>query len=96
MDTSDAQVANDIGVESNEIFLYSNGELEINNIKIEIKDISNIDESIFRNTLIDNLVKEEIVHLNVQGKAFHEWAMKIMEFLQSNDFTDVKLRTLED
>ena len=60
------------------------------------KDISNIDESIFRNTLIDNLVKEEIVHLNVQGKAFHEWAMKIMEFLQSNDFTDVKLRTLED
>ena len=96
LDTSDAQVANDIGVESNEIFLYSNGELEINNIKIEIKDISNIDESIFRNTLIDNLVKEEIVHLNVQGKAFHEWAMKIMEFLQSNDFTDVKLRTLED
>ena len=96
LDTSDAQVANDIGVESNEIFLYSNGELEINNIKIEIKDISNIDESIFRNTLIDNLVKEEIVHLSVQGKAFHEWAMKIMEFLQSNDFTDVKLRTLED
>ena len=96
LDTSDAQVANDIGIESNEIFLYSNGELEINNIKIEIKDISNIDESIFRNTLIDNLVKEEIVHLNVQGKAFHEWAMKIMEFLQSNDFTDVKLRTLED
>ena len=96
LDTSDAQVANDIGIESNEIFLYSNGELEINNIKIEIKDISSIDESIFRNTLIDNLVKEEIVHLNVQGKAFHEWAMKIMEFLQSNDFTDVKLRTLED
>ena len=96
LDTSDAQVANDIGIESNEIFLYSNGELEINNIKIEIKDISNIDESIFRNTLIYNLVKEEIVHLNVQGKAFHEWAMKIMEFLQSNDFTDVKLRTLED
>ena len=96
LDTSGTEVANDIGIQSNEIFLYSNGELEINNIKIEIKDISNIDESIFRNTLIDNLVKEEIVHLNVQGKAFHEWAMKIMEFLQSNDFTDVKLRTLED
>tara|TARA_B100001057_G_scaffold395106_1_gene404532 strand:+ start:2086 stop:2694 length:609 start_codon:yes stop_codon:yes gene_type:complete len=96
LDTSDKGVQNDIAVKSNEIFLYSSGELEINNIKIEIKDISNIDESIFRNTLIDNLKKEEIVHLNVQGKAFHEWAMKIMEFLQSNDFTDVKLKTLED
>ncbi len=96
LDTSDKGVQNDIAVKTNEIFLYSSGELEINNIKIEIKDISNIDESIFRNTLIDNLKKEEIVHLNVQGKAFHEWAMKIMEFLQSNDFTDVKLKTLED
>ncbi len=85
-----------MGIESKDLILNTTGELVINNIKIEIKDISNIDESIFRNTLIDNLVKEEIVHLNVQGKAFHEWAMKIMEFLQSNDFTDVKLRTLED
>ena len=43
LDTSDKGVQNDIAVKSNEIFLYSSGELEINNIKIEIKDISNID-----------------------------------------------------
>ena len=45
-----------------------------------------MDNMIFENTLLDNLNKDNIVNLNVEGKAYHEWAMKIMEFLQKNNF----------
>ena len=67
----------------------------INNSKFKIDDLSNMDNIIFENTLLDNLNKETLVNLNVEGKAYHEWAMKIMEFLQKNKFLDVQIKTLK-
>ena len=80
---------------SNMILLYDNGEMVINNSKFKIDDLSNMDNIIFENTLLDNLNKDNVVNLNVEGKAYHEWAMKIMEFLQKNKFLDVQIKTLK-
>ncbi len=80
---------------SNTILLYDNGEIVINNSKFKIDDLSNMDNIIFENTLLDNLNKDNVVNLNIEGKAYHEWAMKIMEFLQKNKFLDVQIKTLK-
>ena len=80
---------------SNTILLYDNGEMIINNSKFKIDELSNMDNIIFENTLLDNLKKDNVVNLNVEGKAYHEWAMKIMEFLQKNKFLDVQIKTLK-
>ena len=80
---------------SNTILLYDNGEIVINNSKFKIDELSSTDNIIFENTLLDNLNKENQVCLNVEGKAYHEWAMKIMEFLQKNQFVDVQIKTLK-
>ena len=83
------------GINSNTILLYDNGDIVINNTKFKINELSNMDNIIFENTLLDNLDKEKVVCLNVEGKAYHEWAMKIMEFLQKNNFIDVQIKTLK-
>ena len=80
---------------SNTILLYDNGEMVINNSKFKIDDLSDMENIIFKNTLLDNLNKDNVVNLNVEGKAYHEWAMKIMEFLQKNKFLDVQIKTLK-
>ena len=85
----------DIKENSNTILLYDNGEIVINNSKFKIDELSNTDNIIFENTLLDNLSKDDLVCLNVEGKAYHEWAMKIMEFLQKNEFIDVQIKTLK-
>ena len=82
-------------INSNTILLYDNGDIVINNSKFKINELSNMDNIIFENTLLDNLDKEKFVCLNVEGKAYHEWAMKIMEFLQKNNFIDVQIKTLK-
>ena len=82
-------------INSNTILLYDNGDIVINNTKFKINELSNMDNIIFENTLLDNLDKEKVVCLNVEGKAYHEWAMKIMEFLQKNNFSNVQIRTLK-
>ena len=82
-------------INSNTILLYDNGDIVINNTKFKINELSNMDNIIFENTLLDNLDKEKVVCLNVEGKAYHEWAMKIMEFLQKNNFIDVQIKTLK-
>ena len=82
-------------INSNTILLYDNGDIVINNTKFKINELSNMDNIIFENTLLDNLDKEKVVCLNVEGKAYHEWAMKIMEFLQKNQFSNVQIRTLK-
>ena len=87
--------ATSIKENSNTILLYDNGDMVINNSKFKIDDLSNMDNIIFENTLLDNLNKETLVNLNVEGKAYHEWAMKIMEFLQKNKFLDVQIKTLK-
>ena len=82
-------------IKSNNILLYDNGEIVLNNSKFKIDELSTVDNIIFENTLIDNLKKDEVVNLDVEGKAYHEWAMKIMEFLQKNQFSNVQIRTLK-
>ena len=82
-------------INSNTILLYDNSDIVINNTKFKINELSNMDNIIFENTLLDNLDKEKVVCLNVEGKAYHEWAMKIMEFLQKNNFIDVQIKTLK-
>ena len=80
---------------SNTILLYDNGEIVISNSKFKIDELSNMDNIIFENALLDNLDKSLVVNLNVEGKAYHQWAMKIMEFLQKNNFIDVQIKTLK-
>ena len=85
----------DTEIKSNNILLYDNGEIVLNNSKFKIDELSTVDNIIFENTLLDNLKKDEVVYLDVEGKAYHEWAMKIMEFLQKNQFSNVQIRTLK-
>ena len=80
---------------SNTILLYDNGEIVISNSRFRIDELSNMDNIIFENALLDNLDKSLVVNLNVEGKAYHQWAMKIMEFLQKNNFIDVQIKTLK-
>ena len=80
---------------SNTILLYDNGEIVISNSRFRIDELSNMDNIIFENALLDNLDKNLVVNLNVEGKAYHQWAMKIMEFLQKNNFIDVQIKTLK-
>ena len=87
--------ATSIKENSNTILLYDNGDMVINNSKFKIDDLSNMDNIIFENTLLDGLNRNEVVNLDVEGKAYHEWAMKIMEFLQKNQFIDVQIKTLK-
>ena len=82
-------------LKSNNIILYDNGEIVLNNSKFKIDELSAVDNIIFENTLLDNLDKSQVVNLDVEGKAYHEWAMKIMEFLQKNQFSNVQIRTLK-
>ena len=82
-------------VKSNNILLFDNGEIVLNNSKFKIDELSKLDNIIFENTLLDSLKKDEIVNLDVEGKAYHEWAMKIMDFLQKNNFSNVQIRTLK-
>ena len=82
-------------IKSNNILLYDNGEIVLNNSKFKIDELSKVDNIIFENTLLDNLKKDDIVNLDVEGKAYHEWAMRIMEFLQKNNFSNVQIRTLK-
>ena len=82
-------------IKSNNILLFDNGEIVLNNSKFKIDELSKLDNIIFENTLLDNLKKDEIINLDVEGKAYHEWAMKIMEFLQKNNFSNVQIRTLK-
>ena len=91
----DQDAVEDTKENSNTILLYDNGEIVINNSKFKIDELSNTDNIIFENTLLDNLNKQDLVCLNVEGKAYHEWAMKIMEFLQKNEFIDVQIKTLK-
>jgi len=83
-------------LKSNNIILYDNGEIVLNNSKFKIDELSAVDNIIFENTLLDNLDKSQVVNLDVEGKAYHEWAMKIMEFLQKNQFSNVQIRTLKN
>ena len=82
-------------LKSNNIILYDNGEIVLNNSKFKIDELSAVDNIIFENNLLDNLDKSQVVNLDVEGKAYHEWAMKIMEFLQKNQFSNVQIRTLK-
>jgi len=84
INTSETMPANN-EKNSNTILLYDNGEIVISNSKFKIDELSNMDNIIFENALLDNLNKNLVVSLNVEGKAYHEWAMKIMEFLQKNN-----------
>ena len=86
----------DTEIKSNNILLYDNGEIVLNNSRFKIDELSTVDNIIFENTLLDNLKKDEVVYLDVEGKAYHEWAMKIMEFLQKNQFSNVQIRTLKN
>ena len=83
-------------LKSNNIILYDNGEIVLNNSKFKIDELSAVDNIIFENTLLDNLDRNQVVNLDVEGKAYHEWAMKIMEFLQKNQFSNVQIRTLKN
>jgi ferredoxin len=94
INTSETMPANN-EKNSNTILLYDNGEIVISNSKFKIDELSNMDNIIFENALLDNLEKNLVVSLNVEGKAYHEWAMKIMEFLQKNNFIDVQIKTLK-
>ena len=92
IDAEDNQIQE---LKSNNIILYDNGEIVLNNSKFKIDELSAVDNIIFENTLLDGLNKNEVVNLDVEGKAYHEWAMKIMEFLQKNQFSNVQIRTLK-
>ena len=73
---------------NNQIIVKSNGEIIIGS-KIYQSDEINLEMA-----LLDNLTVENVVILSIEKKVYHEQTIAIMDLLQKNNFTDIKIKTL--
>ena len=73
---------------NNQIIVRSNGEIIIGS-KIYQSDEINLEMA-----LLDNLTVENVVILSIEKKVYHEQTIAIMDLLQKNNFTDIKIKTL--
>ena len=73
----------------NEISLYSDGSVIINNKILNITDIEQIE------SLILNFDKTiQTVIFNAENEALHMWVVSIMDILNRNNFDSVQIRTI--
>ena len=73
---------------NNQIIVKSNGEIIIGS-KTYQSDGINLEMA-----LLDNLTVENVVILSIEKKVYHEQTIAIMDLLQKNNFTDIKIKTL--
>ena len=73
---------------NNQIIIKSNGEIIIGSKTYQSGEIN------LEMALLDNLTVENVVILSIEKKVYHEQTIAIMDLLQKNNFTDIKIRTL--
>jgi len=73
---------------NNQIIVRSNGEIIIGSKTYQSDEIN------LEMALLDNLTVENVVILSIEKKVYHEQTIAIMDLLQKNNFTDIKIKTL--
>ena len=73
---------------NNQIIVKSNGEIIIGSKTYQYDEIN------LEMALLDNLTVENVVILSIEKKVYHEKTIAIMDLLQKNNFTDIKIKTL--
>lgn len=73
---------------NNQIIVRSNGEIIIGSKTYQFGEIN------LEMALLDNLTVENVVILSIEKKVYHEQTIAIMDLLQKNNFTDIKIKTL--
>ena len=73
---------------NNQIIIKSNGEIIIGSKTYQSGEIN------LEMALLDNLTVENVVILSIEKKVYHEQTIAIMDLLQKNNFTDIKIKTL--
>ena len=73
---------------NNQIIVRSNGEIIIGSKTFQSGEIN------LEMALLDNLTVENVVILSIEKKVYHEQTIAIMDLLQKNNFTDIKIKTL--
>ncbi len=73
---------------NNQIIVRSNGEIIIGSKTFQSGEIN------LEMALLNNLTVENVVILSIEKKVYHEQTIAIMDLLQKNNFTDIKIKTL--
>lgn len=73
---------------NNQIIIKSNGEIIIGSKTYQSGEMN------LEMALLDNLTVENVVILSIEKKVYHEQTIAIMDLLQKNNFTDIKIKTL--
>ena len=73
---------------NNQVIIKSNGDIIIGSQTYQFSEIN------LEMALLDNLTVENLVILSIEKKVYHEQTIAIMDLLQKNNFTDIKIRTL--
>ena len=73
---------------NNQIIVKSNGEIIIGSKTYQSNEIN------LEMALLNNLTVENVVILSIEKKVYHEQTIAIMNLLQKNNFTDIKIKTL--
>ena len=75
---------------SNEIMIYEDGSIYINENYFNINDLNDIEDAIFR---LENAGESLI--LSAHSNSLHVWVITIMDILNKYGFNEVQIRTIE-
>jgi len=74
----------------NEIIIFGDGSVFINNKLFNIDDLNDLEQAIFE--LENN--KNSLI-LSAESTALHLWVITVMDILNKNGFNEVQIRTIE-
>ena len=73
---------------SNQIYIFNDNTVIFNNKSYVVSNDA------LKNALLNELIVEDTIILSIEGDVTHKITIELMDFLQTNSFTDVQIRTL--
>ena len=73
---------------SNQIYVFNDNSVIFNNNSYAVNNDA------LKNALLNELIVEDTIILSIEGDVTHKITIELMDFLQTNSFTDVQIRTL--
>jgi biopolymer transport protein ExbD len=73
---------------SNQIYIFNDNTVIFNNKSYIVNNDA------LKNALLNELIVEETIILSIEGDVTHKITIELMDFLQTNSFSDVQIRTL--
>ena len=73
---------------SNQIYVFNDNSVIFNNNSYVVNNDA------LKNALLNELIVEDTIILSIEGDVTHKITIELMDFLQTNSFTDVQIRTL--